>query len=189
MASLDELIELLWEAHDDGPWTPKQSVINDAKFREWMSSDDIEVLGFLFSMTGDPRIKIEPQLTTREYLDFVKHCSERCFMDNPDGEWSDSRYSAGWNVIGIFCWLWDNNAAPSMLAELKDWLAGLYLQGNPDLRLCLETATLEHLFERKDIRRFFSDWKGDPVLKAAFDNASLWVKGGGKSPLSRSRKE
>jgi hypothetical protein len=95
MASLDELIELLWEAHDDGPWTPKQSIIDDAKFREWMSSDDIEVLGFLFSMTGDPRIKIEPQLTTREYLDFVKHYSERCFIENPDGEWSDSRYSAG----------------------------------------------------------------------------------------------
>jgi hypothetical protein len=154
-----------------------------------MKSEDMEVLGFLFSMMDESRMKVEPRLTIREYLDFAKLYSERCFKENPDGEWSDSRYSAGWNLVGIFCWFWDNNPEPAILSELKDWIASLYLEGDSDLRLCLETAALEHLFERKDVRKFFSDWGRDPILKAAFENASLWVKGGGKSVLSRSRKE
>jgi hypothetical protein len=48
--------------------------------------------------------------------------------------------------------------------ELKDWLGRLYAEGDESIRTCIITATLEHLFEQKDIRESFPDWKKDPVL-------------------------
>jgi hypothetical protein len=47
------------------------------------------------------------------------------------------------------------------------------------------TATLEHLFELKDIRDFFADWKKHPVLAMAHKMASEWYLGGGKTPLGK----
>lgn len=187
--SLDELIDHLWHAPADAPWVPKVEVIDGVQFREWVTSDDLEVLGFLFSTMDKSRIRIEPKLNAREYLDFVKRYTERCFKENPAGEWADSRYSAGWNLVGIVCWLWDNNSELSTMTEMKEWLADIYRDSDPDVRHCLETATLEHIFERKPIRKFFSDWKRDSILNVAYENASLWVKGGGHSPLSRNRKQ
>jgi hypothetical protein len=46
-------------------------------------------------------------------------------------------------------------------------------------------ATLEHLFEQKDMRKFFSDWSKDEVLAVAHEEASEWYKGGGTSPLGK----
>ena len=54
------------------------------------------------------------------------------------------------------------------------------------IRTCIVTATLEHLFEHKDIREFFSDWKKDPVLAIAHKEASVWYLDGGKTLLGKS---
>jgi hypothetical protein len=71
------------------------------------------------------------------------------------------------------------------LKELKAWLGRLYLEGDGSIRTCIITATLEHLFEQKDIREFFSDWKKDPVLAIAHKEACLWYLGGEKTPLGK----
>lgn len=42
-------------------------------------------------------------------------------------------------------------------------------------------GALEHLFERPRIRKLFRGWKADPLLAAAFADASLWSKKGGDS--------
>ena len=65
--------------------------------------------------------------------------------------------------------------------ELKEWLGRLYDEGDENLRTCIVTATFEHLFEQKDIRDFFSDWKKRPVLATAHKEASEWYLGGGKT--------
>jgi hypothetical protein len=113
----------------------------------------------------------------------VEHYYGRCFRENPDGEWSDSAYSAGWDLVGVFIELWDNDSVPrEHLLDLKEWIAGLYKTGNAGLRTCVVNATLEHLFERKPIRKYFSDWRKDPLLAAAYGEACLWDI---KTPLSR----
>jgi DNA-binding transcriptional MerR regulator len=73
------------------------------------------------------------------------------------------------------------------LDDLKAWLGRLYKEGDPDLRICIVQATLEHLFEKKQIRKFFDDWKNDEVLAVAHEEASEWYKGGGTSPLGKAR--
>jgi hypothetical protein len=55
-------------------------------------------------------------------------------------------------------------------------MAALYKEGDQRLRTCIVQATLEHLFERKPIKKYFSDWKQNPMLRDAFEEASLLRK-------------
>jgi hypothetical protein len=162
-------------APEDAEWTPKTSVVPLNEVQLWMTSDDIEVLGFVDSVIHEHRFRIEPPLPTGEYVKWVKHYCGRCFRENPDGEWSDSSYSAGSELVRIFIVLWDNEAVPrSALQDLKNWIAETYKSGDQRLRTCIVHATLEHLFERKPIRQYFSDWQSDAELVRAYREASLW---------------
>jgi hypothetical protein len=69
-----------------------------------------------------------------------------------------------------------------LIKELKDWLGRLYTEGDEKLRTCIVTATVEHPFEQKDIREFFSDWKKHPVRAIAHKEACEWYLGGDKTP-------
>jgi len=119
-------------------------------------------------------------------LDYVMEYFGRCLRENPDGEWSDSRYSAGGTLVNIFAGLWRDSSVPrEALQELKAWLGGLYKEGSEEVRTCIVQATLEHLFEQKEIRDLFSDWMNDPVLAIAHSEASEWYQGGGSTPLGK----
>jgi len=51
---------------------------------------------------------------------WIKRYYGRSFLENPDGEWSDSSYSAGWDLVRVFIKLWDNKTVPrELLNELK----------------------------------------------------------------------
>lgn len=177
------LIDRFWIASERGEWTPKTDLLPLAELKIWMLSADIEVLGFVYAMIHDHRFRIEPPLPVLEYVPWAKHYYERCFRENPDGDWANSSYSAGWDLVGFFISLWDNETVPrDSLLNLKKWLAKLYFTADEGLRLCIVHATLEHLFERKAIRKYFSDWQQDPVLAPAYKEACLWDK---KIPLSR----
>jgi hypothetical protein len=186
-AKLDDIIDMLWNHSENAEWTPKIEVIPGALFRQWMSSEDIEVLGFVYSNLGDRRFRIEPQLSLDEYLGFVRHYYERCFVENPDGEWSDSRYSAGWDLVNVLAFQWENSDLPeSTMAEWKSWLAEIYKRGSEEVRTCIVNATLEHLLEKGAFRKFFADWVQDPVLRKPYEEALLWYEGGGRRPLGKS---
>ena len=72
-----------------------------------------------------------------------------------------------------------------VLNDLKVWIGRLYKEGDPDIRIYIVQATLEHLFEQEQLREFFSDWKDDKILAVAHEEASEWYKGGGRSPLGK----
>ena len=183
--NLDEIIEFFWVAPDDAEWRPKRDTIPLDHLRQWMKSSDIEILGFAFDMVGDSRFEVEPTLSVNEYLDFAKHYLGRCVRENPDGEWSESRYSAGNTLVRVFVHVWDEESVPrAHLQDLKEWLAAIYKEGDDEIRTCVVQATVEHLFERKAIMDFFSDWRKDPLLHEAYDQAALWPEGGGNTHLT-----
>jgi hypothetical protein len=176
--TLQEIINKLWVAPDNAEWTPKTDAVRLDDVRRWSKSDDIEVLGFTSALVHDARFRIEPPLMPNEYKGFVTHYYERCLKEDPKGEWADSRYSAGTTLVNIFGSLWRDSAVPrDIVRELKDWLGRLYAEGDQSLRTCIVTATLEHLFEQKDIREFFSDWKKEPVWAVAHQEDSEWYLG------------
>ena len=184
--TLQEIIDRLWIAPVNAEWTPKTDAVSLSDVRQWFKNDDIEVLGFTNALIHDARFRIQPPLTPSEYRSFVTHYLERCLKEDPKSEWADSRYSAGTTLVNVFASLWRDSRVPrDVLKELKVWLGRLYLEGDESIRTCIVTATLEHLFEQKDIREFFSDWKKDPVLTIAHKEACLWYLGGGKTPLGK----
>jgi hypothetical protein len=72
------------------------------------------------------------------------------------------------------------------MEEWKQWLADIYKRGSDDVRKCVVTATLEHLLEQGDFRRFLTDWVKDPVLRKAYEEALEWYEGGGRTPIGKS---
>jgi hypothetical protein len=186
--SLQEIISKVWTTPERAEWTPKTDVVASNDVQRWMASGDIEILGFTYALMGDQRIRIEPPIKLDDYIKFRKHDYERCLRENPDGEWSDSQVSAGADLVNMFADLWRDSSVPRpVLDGLKVWLGRLYKESDPDLRVSIVQATLEHLFEQDQIREFFSDWKNDEVLAVAHEEASEWYQGGGSSPLGKPR--
>jgi hypothetical protein len=183
--TLSEVVRELGVAEENPPSDP----ISKARVLQLMNSDNPEVLGAVYVFVTDARRGkvISPSLQLEDYYRFMTRYYERCFREDPKGEWVDSRYSAGWALVNWFVSLWKDSEVPrSVISDLKVWLAGLYREGDADVRTCLETATLEHLFEHPKIRRYFADWKSDPILGGAFSRAVGWVQGGGSTPLGKS---
>lgn len=184
--ALQAIIDKLWIAPEHAEWTPKTDVLSRDDIREWSRSDDIEILGLTQVLIHKGSFRIEPPISLREYIDILKHYFERCLRENPDGDWADSSYTAGMDMVNIFASLWRDSSVPrDTVNELKTWLGHLYKDGDQRIRTCLVQATLEHLFEQTDIRNFFSDWKRDPVLAVAHKEASEWYMGGGRTPLGK----
>lgn len=167
---------------------PRSIPISKNRLEQLMRSGNIEVLGVVYDFISDPKHRplIEPRLEFRDYHRFITAYFGRCFREDPKSRWACSRYSAGWDLVNWFVSFWNDETVPrSAISELKEWLATLYREGDANLRTCLETATLEHLFEHKTIQKFFTDWERDPVLGTAYSAAAAWVKGGGKTPLGK----
>lgn len=156
----------------------------------WMQSPDIMILGVVHALLAQVSAQkcIHPAL---EFSDYFKFCSmylTRCMKENPQNEWSCSRYEGGWEFCRWFVALWkDNSIAREFLSKLKEDLANLYRAADAELRTALENAVLEHLFEEGDIAIFFADWKYDEELVGAYLAAKVWVDQGGGSPLNKAR--
>ena len=164
----------------------KSRLVARAQILGWMRSSDIEVRGALYSkITNTECIKhIEPPLQFDDYFDFVIPYLEQCIEQDPDGDWSDSRYLAGHALVGWIKDFWNrkNEVPREKIAEIKDRLANLYRRGDGGVRDGLINGVLEHLFENRELARYFKDWERDPVLAHAYSEASLWTEGKAGDP-------
>jgi hypothetical protein len=149
----------------------------------WASSSDLETLGAVFALLDKAslRERIVPSLTFSEHQTFILAYLERCLVENPEGEWPDSRYEAGWSLTSWIKTIWADEAVPrEKLLEIKTMLARLYKSGDAQIKTCIVNATLEHLFENRSIAAYFADWGRDPSLAQAFSDAMLWSEQGGR---------
>ena len=173
-----EEITLELTSEPGGRAIPRQRVL------EWMRTGDIECMGAIYSLISDDFDRIQPALQFAEYHPFVLTYFQRCLLDDPQSEWAETRYGAGHNIMAWFVWSWrDPDQRTTTIPALKEWLAALYVDGDSDVRTCLVQATLEHLFENREVADYFSDWKDGPVLSTAYREAMEWVDGGGRSPF------
>ena len=171
------------------PENPPTTVVPREKVLTWMQSGDIEVLGRTFYFMTDKRHspRIRPALAFEDYHPFAIRYYKRCFRENPEeSKWALGRYPAGWSFVNWFAGLWNVSTVPrKALNDLKQLLATLYKEGDSALRTCIVTAILEHLFERRTIAKFFSNWEQDPILRTAYQEGMQWPKGGGRTPLGK----
>jgi hypothetical protein len=180
---LSEIIRRLETAEDDS------STIAVSEVRGWMTSDDVEVLGATCTLLMDARLvqRIRPSLPFDEVFAFFLRYYEFCLKQDPHGEWVDDRFSAACDIVSTFVSWWDDRRNKVYFDKIKSLLSHLYIEGTPELKRSIEQAIVEHLFERDDIRQFFSDWNEDPRLRPAYDSGVSWAKGGGTSPLTKRR--
>lgn len=182
-AVLEDIVGHLKSAESESSTIPKSDV------RRWMSSNDPEVLGATYALLANSKLaqRIMPSLSFDEVFAFLLHYFEFCLNNNPHGEWVDDRFTAGCDFVSAFVSFWDERRDKKYFHEMKSLLRRLYMEGPGELKDSIEQAIVEHLFEREDIRDFFSDWRDAPQLRPAYDAGKLWADGGGRSPLTQHR--
>jgi len=163
-----------------------EGTIVDSQVRAWMRSQDIDTLGATYVFLSEPAQvqRVSPSLQFDEVFDFMLRYYEFCLINDPKSPWANSRYSAGWDLVGWFCGMWDEKRDRRYFQAIKSSLEKLYVGGTAELKKCIEHSVMEHLFERKSIRKLFEDWADSPELRPAYDEAKLWVDHGGTSPLT-----
>lgn len=147
---------------------PKPAVL------KWMRCPDLNARGALYSLITDGACArlVTPPLEFDDYYPFVVEYLEECIEQNPDGEWVDSRYIAGHQLVSWIVDFWKNPAVPrAKLAEIKSRLAELYKRGDADVRDGVVNGVLEHLFETRELAKYFKDWEPDPILGRAYRDA------------------
>jgi hypothetical protein len=180
---LTEIVKELETAPDRGAGVPISQV------RKWMISEDTDILGATYGfLSNDGQVnRVSPPLEFDEVFDFMLRYYEFCLRTDPKSQWANSRYSAGWDLAGWFAQMWDEKRDTKYFQAIKAMLEKLYISADPELKACIEQAIVEHLFERKPIRKFFENWAHSPQLRPAYDAAALWVSRGGTSPLTKPR--
>jgi hypothetical protein len=167
----------------------KERTVNRDSVRTLMKDDDLEVLGVVYAFVTEGSRRIQPPLQFDELFHFITEYYTRCLKEDVSNtQWANTRYSAGHDLVNWFVILFnDKSIKESYVLNLRDWIAQLYREGDEELRTALVTATLEHLFEQKKIRKLFEEWKNDSILKPAYDQALQWVTRGGSTPLGKSK--
>ncbi len=147
----------------------------------WMQSQDINTLGAIYSLLLK-RVytsRIEPPLAFEDYKDLFLRFFERCITEDSAVAYDLdsfvlSRYTAAHDFTRWFISVYqDNQISRHQSDEIKNWLRKLYIHGSSAVKLSIETGILEHLFAVEQIKRDFSDWNSDPLLKSAYQSALM----------------
>ena len=152
-----------------------------ARLDEWLASDDLEVLGACHEILTERFDRLDAKAKTRFAVPSEHVCSRmlhflrRCFVENRPGEFALNRYQAGRSLYNWFLVLSNLEPVPrEALDEIKSMLGELYRSGDAELRHCIVTSCLEHLFESRRIAKYFADWQNDPGLATAYAEALEW---------------
>ena len=157
-------------------------IVEKEKILKFMKIDDIETKGLMYFIISDKRYYslINPKLLLMDYYDFSINFLEQCIQEDPDGDWSMSRYIAAYELSDWLRGMWHDTSVPrKTIVELKERLARFYKASDPDIRNALLCGTLEHAFEDDEVANFFLDWKEDPELKDVYEEAvelGRWFK-------------
>jgi hypothetical protein len=155
-------------------------VISLDKVRKWMDATDLDALGALYALLTEPAhaARINPPIDTCEVSAFLRHYFTRCITENPESEWADSRYSAGWDIARwLKHWAKSKDLHVAELTAWTRWLGELYKKSDGAIRLAIETATLEHALDDSEVASLFKDWLDDPELAAGYQRSLRGPKG------------
>lgn len=144
----------------------------------WMQSKDIETLGGIFVLLGQHQELLETMPPMDMLLNFYLNYFRRCIVENPTGDYdyADSRYTAAHSLVGWYRELRKDSSVPrDILVKVRNMIQEVYKGGDEGVRTCIVTGVLEHLFEDPEIESDFFEWKQDPLLKRACDEALEWA--------------
>ncbi len=102
---------------------------------------------------------------------------ERCILTDPVGERTLTRNGAAWEAQDCIFDAWESEggSSESFMNEKSGWRS--CTEPGMKNQAAIVDGILEHLFEKKGLRKWFADWKADSELKTAYDEARLWADG------------
>jgi hypothetical protein len=167
----DFLFAIAGDEDREGP-IPKADIVAGIR------GDDTELAGAIYDIITTDRLRkrVEPALPEEELNDLIVEYFDRCILTDQKGEWTLTRYGAASEAQGFILDVWETaggNSEPFI--RWKKWMEKLYRAGDEGTRRAVVDGILEHLFERKGLRESFGDWRADPQLKTAYDEAQLWA--------------
>ena len=123
------------------------AMISRADVYAWMRSHDLRILGITDVFLEQWADLVSPPLLLDEIDEFRRVFCRRYFRENPDDDHAPSRSAAGWELAKWLMYLMDapEGGEPS-LARWREWLAQEYAAGDADVRECVITAILAHVF-------------------------------------------
>lgn len=131
----------------------------------------------LYDLTRDRWADIAPALADDKVC-FVIHTflleSIRLDPKDGDGEWS--RYESARVMVSWFYHLHElpeveSNWPSKCLVSAAEAVTTAYLDGDDEVRECIETGFLEHVLEVEGLHPYFAHWAHDPVLAPAHARA------------------
>ena len=153
----------------DGPF----ETIHLDDLRAWSRTDDLETLGAVAEiLTSErPNARLHPQMPEAERREFLMRYLGRCIREDPEGEWASPRFEAA-GLAQDLLMRSRKSADPEAFAQIKEWLADLYLTGDAEVRHAVAVTVLERPFGQDRIRKRFDGWLEHPVLRTAYLTAS-----------------
>ncbi len=151
--------------------TIPQSMIMSA-----FNSSDHELKGIAYTIISTSTLSknIKPCLSFNDYFHYVNDYIQYCIIENPDGDWSDSRYSACWDYANWFnCWFNSKGIDVKYLEIIKENIEKLYKNSDSEIQLAIETGFLEHILRNKKTIDFFSNWSQDEILSEVIQRCRL----------------
>lgn len=135
---------------------------------DWMQSPCVDVQSVAFAILFDPpagAVIPDAQTINQFFLDYL----DRRLRDRGHSSHTPSQYLAGHLVRAWFERLWRTDPRPeNLLAQIRDLLGRLLLNGDERVYDAVALGVLEHLFAEPSIVEFFSSWQHDPALRTAF---------------------
>jgi hypothetical protein len=100
----------------------------------------------------------------------------RCIRENPQNGVALSRYEAASELEAWFDHLANTEGTSEILQGAVSAVTTLFLTGDDQVRLAIETGFLEHVLEQATMRPLFSHWAYDERLQEAWRQALEWGK-------------
>ncbi len=159
---------------------PKEQVL------AWMQETDLEVRGAVYELTSKEWNRIQPEPTMEEQCNFMLQYLLDCvYENNKETERSHTGFEAAWELASWFKHLNKMPEAEGFIITAAKKLTAMYRAGDDELKNRIATGTLEHIFEVKNLRKFFDEWQSDPELKAEYENCAAWGNAHRKAPWNK----
>ena len=152
-------------------------VIDGERVARWVdAARSLSTFRLLYEFTRDRRVDILPALDDEKVGFVIRTFLLECIRLDPeefDGEWR--RYEAARVMLAWFYHLHElpisSEAQSTWLTAAAQAVTAAYLEGDKEIRECIETGFLEHVFEVEGLQPYFAHWGNNPILAPAHARA------------------
>ncbi|WDI42601.1 hypothetical protein [Bremerella sp. P1] len=159
--------------------------IPGGEVEEALRSDDLVVLGVLWQMVSSHWDRIAPAVDLVDCNRSIARYLLKCIEQNPTpDDFVCSNYEAARELLPLVHSMErGERERPGLVQETLENLREVYLRGDDNTRLCIETGFLEHLLEKRESIQWLKRWQADPrTANAITDSINGWYGPDEESP-------